>query len=93
VARVNNANASPTYEVQLQRSPSTMLSAIVILCILWRSDGWLIRCNSDDSRPTQVSGADDNLVRSDALCGDTAEKRTSGLAAFGSWIDLRSCCG
>ena len=43
-------------------------------------DSWLIRCDSDDSRPTQVSSADDNLVRGDALRGGTAEKRTSGLA-------------
>jgi Domain of unknown function (DUF4436) len=33
VARVNNANPLAPYEVDLQRSPSTMMFAIVILCI------------------------------------------------------------
>jgi Domain of unknown function (DUF4436) len=33
VHRVNNANALAPYEVDLQRSPSTMVFAIVILCI------------------------------------------------------------
>ena len=33
VARVNNANPLAPYEVQLQRSASTMVFAIVILCI------------------------------------------------------------
>src|ERR1700744_1202402 len=33
VTRVNNANALSPYEIQLQRSASTMVFAIVILCI------------------------------------------------------------
>ena len=81
VARVNNANALAPYVVQLQRSASTMLFAIIILVHLRRDRGsWLIRCDSDDSRPTQVSVTDDNLVRGDAVRGGAAEKRTSRLA-------------
>jgi len=80
VTRVNNANPLAPYEVDLQRSPSTMMFAIVILCIFVAIAAVGLLCDSDASRPTQVSVADDNLVRSDAVCGGTAEKRTSGLA-------------
>ena len=44
---------------------------------------WFVCCDSDASRPTEISVAADNLVCSHAVCGGTAEKRTSGLA--GVW--------
>src|SRR6202044_157487 len=44
---------------------------------------WLICCDSDDSRPTEVSVADDNLVCGHAVCGGTAEKCAARLA--GVW--------
>ncbi len=81
VTRVNNANALSPYVAKLQRSASTMVFAIVILCHLRRDRGnWIIRCDSDDSRPAAVSVADDNLVRSDAVRGGAIEKRTPRLA-------------
>ncbi len=92
VARVNNANASSPYEVQLRRSPSTMLFAIVILCIFVAiaTVGLFVAVETlRDARRFQ-SPMTHGLVRGDAVCRGGTRMRNAlpGSPAFGSWIDL-----
>src|SRR6202012_1302667 len=89
VARVNNANASSPYQVQLQRSPSTMLFAIVILCIFVAiaTVGLFVAIQTiRDPRRFQAP----MTTWYAAMLFAVVPLRNSlpGSPAFGSWIDL-----
>ena len=89
VARVNNANALAPYEIQLQRSASTMVFAIVILCIFVAIAAvglfvaiWTIRDPRRFQSPMTTWYA--------AMLFAVVPLRNAlpGSPAFGSWIDL-----
>ena len=89
VARVNNANALAPYEIQLERSASTMVFAIVILCIFVAIAAvglfvaiWTIRDPRRFQSPMTTWYA--------AMLFAVVPLRNAlpGSPAFGSWIDL-----
>jgi len=89
VARVNNANALAPYEIQLQRSASTMVFAIVILCIFVAIAAvglfvaiWTTRDPRRFQSPMTTWYA--------AMLFAVVPLRNAlpGSPAFGSWIDL-----
>jgi hypothetical protein len=89
VARVNNSDAPSPYEVQLQRSPSTMLFAIVILCIFVAiaTVGLFVAIQTiRDPRRFQSP----MVTWYAAMLFAVVPLRNSlpGSPAFGSWIDL-----
>jgi Domain of unknown function (DUF4436) len=89
VARLNNANALAPYEIQLQRSASTMVFAIVILCIFVAIAAvglfvaiWTTRDPRRFQSPMTTWYA--------AMLFAVVPLRNAlpGSPAFGSWIDL-----
>jgi Domain of unknown function (DUF4436) len=89
VARVKNANALAPYEIQLQRSASTMVFAIVILCIFVAIAAvglfvaiWTTRDPRRFQSPMTTWYA--------AMLFAVVPLRNAlpGSPAFGSWIDL-----
>jgi hypothetical protein len=89
VVRVNNANALAPYEIQLQRSASTMVFAIVILCIFVAIAAvglfvaiWTTRDPRRFQSPMTTWYA--------AMLFAVVPLRNAlpGSPAFGSWIDL-----
>src|SRR3984957_1196025 len=89
VARVNNANASSPYEVRLQRSPSTMLFAMVILCIFVAIAivGLFVAIQTiRDTRRFQAPMTTWYAAMLFAVV--PLRNALPGSPAFGSWIDL-----
>jgi hypothetical protein len=89
VARVNNANASSPYEVQLQRSPSTMLFAIVILCIFVAiaAVGLFVAIQTIRD-PRRFQSPMTTWYAAMLFAVVPLRNALPGSPAFGSWIDL-----
>ena len=89
VARVNNSNASSTYEVQLQRSPSTMLFAIVILCIFVAiaTVGLFVAIQTIRD-PRRFQSPMTTWYAAMLFAVVPLRNALPGSPAFGSWIDL-----
>ena len=89
VARVNNANASSPYEVQLQRSPSTMLFAIVILCIFVAiaTVGLFVAIQTIRD-PRRFQAPMTTWYAAMLFAVVPLRNALPGSPAFGSWIDL-----
>jgi hypothetical protein len=80
VTRVNAANESSPYVLELRRSEHDGFRAGHPVHLRRDRGSWLVRCDSDVSRSSNVSGALNNLVRRNVVCGGTAEKRASEFA-------------
>ena len=89
VARVNNANASSPYEVQLRRSPSTMLFAIVILCIFVAiaTVGLFVAIQTIRD-PRRFQSPMTTWYAAMLFAVVPLRNALPGSPAFGSWIDL-----
>ncbi len=89
VARVNNANASSPHEVQLQRSPSTMLFAIVILCIFVAiaTVGLFVAIQTIRD-PRRFQSPMTTWYAAMLFAVVPLRNALPGSPAFGSWIDL-----
>ena len=89
VARVNNANASSPYKVQLQRSPSTMLFAIVILCIFVAiaTVGLFVAIQTIRD-PRRFQAPMTTWYAAMLFAVVPLRNALPGSPAFGSWIDL-----
>jgi hypothetical protein len=89
VARVNNANASSPYEVQLQRSASTMLFAIVILCIFVAiaAVGLFVAIQTIRD-PRRFQSPMTTWYAAMLFAVVPLRNALPGSPAFGSWIDL-----
>ncbi|WP_424063943.1 DUF4436 domain-containing protein [Mycobacterium sp.] len=89
VARVNNANALAPYEVQLQRSASTMLFAIVILCIFVAiaTVGLFVAIQTIRD-PRRFQSAMVTWYAAMLFTVVPLRNALPGSLAFGSWIDL-----
>jgi Domain of unknown function (DUF4436) len=89
VARVNNANASSPYEVQLQRSPSTMLFAMVILCIFVAIAivGLFVAIQTIRD-PRRFQAPMTTWYAAMLFAVVPLRNALPGSPAFGSWIDL-----
>ena len=89
VARVNNANASSPYEVQLQRSPSPMLFAIVILCIFVAiaTVGLFVAIQTIRD-PRRFQSPMTTWYAAMLFAVVPLRNALPGSPAFGSWIDL-----
>ena len=89
VARVNNANALAPYEVQLQRSPSTMLFAIVILCIFVAiaAVGLFVAIQTTRD-PRRFQSPMTTWYAAMLFAVVPLRNALPGSPAFGSWIDL-----
>jgi hypothetical protein len=89
VARVNNANASSPYEVQLHRSPSTMLFAIVILCIFVAiaTVGLFVAIQTIRD-PRRFQSPMTTWYAAMLFAVVPLRNALPGSPAFGSWIDL-----
>ena len=89
VVRASNANALLPYEVELQRSPSTMVFAIVILCILVAiaAVGVFVAVQTHRDRRRFQSPMTTWYA---AMLFAVVPLRNAlpGSPAFGSWIDL-----
>jgi Domain of unknown function (DUF4436) len=89
VARVNNANASSPYKVQLQRSPSTMLFAIVILCIFVAiaTVGLFVAIQTIRD-PRRFQAPMTTWYAAMLFAVVPLRNALPGSPAFGSWVDL-----
>ena len=89
VARVNNVNALAPYEVQLQRSPSTMLFAIVILCIFVAiaAVGLFVAIQTTRD-PRRFQSPMTTWYAAMLFAVVPLRNALPGSPAFGSWIDL-----
>jgi hypothetical protein len=89
VARVNKANALAPYEVQLQRSPSTMLFAIVILCIFVAiaAVGLFVAIQTTRD-PRRFQSPMTTWYAAMLFAVVPLRNALPGSPAFGSWIDL-----
>ena len=89
VARVNKANALAPYEVQLQRSPSTMLFAIVILCIFVAiaAVGLFVAIQTTRD-PSRFQSPMTTWYAAMLFAVVPLRNALPGSPAFGSWIDL-----
>ena len=89
VARVNNANALAPYEVQLQRSPSTMLFAITILCIFIAiaAVGLFVAIQTTRD-PRRFQSPMTTWYAAMLFAVVPLRNALPGSPAFGSWIDL-----
>jgi hypothetical protein len=89
VARVNNANASSPYEVQLRRSPSTMFYAIVILCIFVAIGAVGVFVAIQTIRdPRRFQAAMTTWYAAMLFAVVPLRNALPGSPVFGSWIDL-----
>jgi len=88
VARVN-ANAFAPYEVQLQRSPSTMLFAITILCIFVAiaAVGLFVAIQTTRD-PSRFQSPMTTWYAAMLFAVVPLRNALPGSPAFGSWIDL-----
>jgi Domain of unknown function (DUF4436) len=89
VARVHNANALAPYEVQLQRSASTMLFAIVILCIFIAiaAVGLFVAIQTTRD-PRKFQSPMTTWYAAMLFAVVPLRNALPGSPAFGSWIDL-----
>jgi Domain of unknown function (DUF4436) len=89
VACVNNANALAPYEVQLQRSASTMLFAIVILCIFVAiaAVGLFVAIQTTRD-PQRFQSPMTTWYAAMLFAVVPLRNALPGSPAFGSWIDL-----
>ena len=89
VARVNNANELAPYEVQLQRSPSTMLFAITILCIFVAiaAVGLFVAIQTTRD-PRRFQSPMTTWYAAMLFAVVPLRNALPGSPAFGSWIDL-----
>ena len=89
VARVNSANALAPYEVQLQRSPSTMLFAITILCIFVAiaAVGLFVAIQTTRD-PRRFQSPMTTWYAAMLFAVVPLRNALPGSPAFGSWIDL-----
>ncbi|MGA9613814.1 MAG: DUF4436 domain-containing protein [Mycobacterium sp.] len=89
VARVNNANALAPYEVQLQRSASTMIFAIVILCIFVAiaAVGLFVAIQTTRD-PRRFQSPMVTWYAAMLFAVVPLRNALPGSPAFGSWIDL-----
>jgi hypothetical protein len=89
VARVNNGNALAPYEVQLQRSPSTMLFAITILCIFVAiaAVGLFVAIQTTRD-PRRFQSPMTTWYAAMLFAVVPLRNALPGSPAFGSWIDL-----
>jgi Domain of unknown function (DUF4436) len=89
VTRVNNANALAPYEVQLQRSASTMLFAIVILCIFVAiaAVGLFVAIGTTRD-PRRFQSPMTTWYAAMLFAVVPLRNALPGSPAFGSWIDL-----
>src|ERR1700761_1412648 len=89
VARVNNANASSPYEVQLQRSPSTMLFAMVLLGIFVAiaTVGLFVAIQTIRD-PRRFQAPMTTWYAAMLFAVVPLRNALPGSPAFGSWIDL-----
>jgi hypothetical protein len=89
VARVNNANPSSPYEVQLQRSASTMIFAIVILCIFVAIAAVGLFVAIQTARdPRRFQSPMTTWYAAMLFAVVPLRNALPGSPAFGSWIDL-----
>ncbi len=89
VARVNNANRLAPYELQLQRSASTMLFAIVILCIFVAIAALGLFVAVQTIRdPRRFHAAMTTWYAAMLFAVVPLRNALPGSPAFGSWIDL-----
>jgi hypothetical protein len=89
VARVNNANPMAPYEVQLQRSASTMIFAIVILCIFVAiaAVGLFVAVQTTRD-PRRFQSPMTTWYAAMLFAVVPLRNALPGSPAFGSWIDL-----
>jgi hypothetical protein len=89
VTRVNNANASSPYELQLQRSASTMVFAIVILCIFVAiaAVGLFVAIQTIRD-PRRFQSPMTTWYAAMLFAVVPLRNALPGSPAFGSWIDL-----
>jgi Domain of unknown function (DUF4436) len=89
VARVNNANPLAPYEVQLQRSASTMIFAIVILCIFVAiaAVGLFVAIQTTRD-PRRFQSPMTTWYAAMLFAVVPLRNALPGSPAFGSWIDL-----
>jgi hypothetical protein len=89
VARVNNAHALAPYEVQLQRSASTMIFAIVILCIFVAiaAVGLFVAIQTTRD-PRRFQSPMVTWYAAMLFAVVPLRNALPGSPAFGSWIDL-----
>ncbi|MGB8210721.1 MAG: DUF4436 family protein, partial [Mycobacterium sp.] len=89
VTRVNNAIASSPYEVQLQRSASTMVFAIVILCIFVAiaAVGLFVAIQTIRD-PRRFQSPMTTWYAAMLFAVVPLRNALPGSPAFGSWIDL-----
>jgi hypothetical protein len=89
VGRVNNANALAPYEVDLQRSASTMLFAIVILCIFVAiATVGLFVAVQTFREPRRFQSPMTTWYAAMLFAVVPLRNALPGSPAFGSWIDL-----
>jgi hypothetical protein len=89
VHRVNNANAMAPYEVDLQRSPSTMVFAIVILCIFVAIAAVGVFVAVQTARdPRRFQSPMTTWYAAMLFAVLPLRNALPGSPAFGSWIDL-----
>jgi hypothetical protein len=89
VARVNNANALAPYEIQLQRSASTMVFAITILCIFVAiaAVGLFVAIQTTRD-PQRFQSPMTTWYAAMLFAVVPLRNALPGSPAFGSWIDL-----
>ncbi|MDT5341547.1 MAG: hypothetical protein QOE52_731 [Mycobacterium sp.] len=89
VVRVNNANPMAPYEVQLQRSASTMIFAIVILCIFVAiaAVGLFVAIQTTRD-PRRFQSPMTTWYAAMLFAVVPLRNALPGSPAFGSWIDL-----
>ena len=89
VARVNNVNPLAPYELQLQRSPSTMVFAIVILCIFVAIAAVCLFVAIQTTRdPRRFQSPMTTWYAAMLFAVVPLRNALPGSPAFGSWIDL-----
>jgi Domain of unknown function (DUF4436) len=89
VARVNDANPLAPYEVQLQRSPSTMVFALTILCIFVAiaAVGLFVAIQTTRD-PRRFQSPMTTWYAAMLFAVVPLRNALPGSPAFGSWIDL-----
>src|ERR1700742_969714 len=89
VTRVNNANASSPYEVELQRSASTMVFAIVVLCIFVAiaAVGLFVAIQTIRD-PRRFQSTMTTWYAAMLFAVVPLRNALPGSPSFGSWIDL-----
>jgi Domain of unknown function (DUF4436) len=89
VARVNNANTLAPYEIQLQRSASTMVFALTILCIFVAiaAVGLFVAIQTTRD-PTRFQSPMTTWYAAMLFAVVPLRNALPGSPAFGSWIDL-----